>query len=1044
MLVEVTAMGRADGGAHAPRPGVDAWPDGRGRSSGGRTPGVPARARGVVRVRHPAGGRLERARRARACALALVGALLLPGAMHAQVPPAAHWRTLRTTHFRVSYTPGLDSLARHTGAAAERAYAALARDLPPPPDGTIDLVLGDNVDFSNGVTSLFPGNHIVLYARPPVGDIDLVRYPDWMEILLDHEVTHTFHLDRTSAFGRVVRRVFGRLPYGWPFFPVAGTPGWSLEGMAVFQESHLSGAGRIYGSYHDMVLRAATLEDGGTRFFGLDRLTGESPIWPGADAAYIYGSFFLEHLAERFGPDVERRIAQATARQRIPSFARVLPAAIGESWPRAYGDWRAALRARYEGVAGDVAARGPTRTETLTRAGYYALHPRVSADGGSVAFAALDPRSAAETRTWDAATGRVQRWARRNSLEPASWLPDGRLLTTQLDRRGRYHVYDDLYAVSADGHESRLTRGARLEQADARRRDGAVVAVQDSAGMTRLVRLDPDGRDLRALTPFDADHYWATPRWSPEGQRVAAARWSRGGAWDIVVLDTAGAAIAPLTHDHAENTGPAWTPDGRLVLWASDRTGIPNIFARDVRGDSTWQVTNVLGGAFWPDVSPDGRWLYFSGYHADGWHLERTMLDRARWLPAERIAASPQGVETLPPNPALPTTDTLAGSSQAYSPLPTLRPRFWLPVAYRQAGGTFLGAVTGGEDVVQRHSYAVLAAYDPRHRRPAWQAAYAFAGLGDPVLGLLASRSWDDFTAVSGTNRYPGIRRDDDYAASATFLAPRLRRTVAVTVGADLAQRYWSLPGAPAGVRLAAPSDRLGGPFGTIAFANYQVHPYSFSREDGLSAFVSGRRRWAAGFAPGHDRTYSEASGAVFGYRALRLPGFANHVLAARVTGLWRAGPGAEPEDIGGVSGQTLSIGPVSAGTPGTFLPVRGYAEGDRSGTRAWSASLEYRLPLALVDRGWATNPYYLHQLSADAFVDAGNASCPVVDANGATPNGFACSRPRLRPLVGAGAELVADGRVLFPSTLRFRAGIGFPTTQPGPVRSWLTLGSSF
>ena len=87
-----------------------------------------------------------------ALALALTGAMLLPAVARAQVPSAAHWCTLRTTHFRVSYTQGLDSLARHTGAAAERTYAALARDLPPPPHGPIDLVLGDNVDFSNGVT----------------------------------------------------------------------------------------------------------------------------------------------------------------------------------------------------------------------------------------------------------------------------------------------------------------------------------------------------------------------------------------------------------------------------------------------------------------------------------------------------------------------------------------------------------------------------------------------------------------------------------------------------------------------------------------------------------------------------------------------------------------------------------------------------------------------------------------------------------------------------------------------------------------------------
>ena len=157
-----------------------------------------------------------------------------------------------------------------------------------------------------------------------------------------------------------------------------------------------------------------------------------------------------------------------------------------------------------------------------------------------------------------------------------------------------------------------------------------------------------------------------------------------------------------------------------------------------------------------------------------------------------------------------------------------------------------------------------------------------------------------------------------------------------------------------------------------------------------------------------------------------------------------RGGPGAEPEDIGGASGQSASFGLFSAGTPGIFLPVRGYPEGIRSGTRAWTASLEYRLPIALVGRGWGTSAWYLDRVSADAFVDAGNARCPGADSRGVASNGFLCSRPGARPVMGSGAELVVDGRAIVPTTVRVRAGVGFPVSEGGGARGWVTVGSAF
>ena len=66
------------------------------------------------------------------------------------------------------------------------------------------------------------------------------------------------------------------------------------------------------------------------------------------------------------------------------------------------------------------------------------------------------------------------------------------------------------------------------------------------------------------------------------------------GRLDLVRIDVRTAEVTPLTDDDALDLAPAWTPDGRHIVFWSDRTGIPNLFAFDVRENRLLQVTNVV------------------------------------------------------------------------------------------------------------------------------------------------------------------------------------------------------------------------------------------------------------------------------------------------------------------------------------------------------------------------------------------------------------------------------------------------------------------
>ncbi|HZD80935.1 MAG TPA: hypothetical protein VE646_12970, partial [Actinomycetota bacterium] len=227
----------------------------------------------------------------------LAAALTLLAAMpqaRAQVPNA-RYRQFETEHFRVVFPREMEPFARRAAAGAEWAYAALARDLVGPPPGRIALVLSDGSDAPNASATPIPRNRVVLDIAPQIVSRQLNNYPDWVDLTLAHELTHVFHLDRAEGVWRVPRALFGRFPL---FFPAFYQPVWMIEGLATYEESRLTGAGRADGSYFRTIL-AAQARAG--EFHPVDAGNGIAPLWPAGQTPYAYGSHYLRSLARAHG-----------------------------------------------------------------------------------------------------------------------------------------------------------------------------------------------------------------------------------------------------------------------------------------------------------------------------------------------------------------------------------------------------------------------------------------------------------------------------------------------------------------------------------------------------------------------------------------------------------------------------------------------------------------------------------------------------------------------------------------------------------------------
>ena len=73
-----------------------------------------------------------------------------------------------------------------------------------------------------------------------------------------------------------------------------------------------------------------------------------------------------------------------------------------------------------------------------------------------------------------------------------------------------------------------------------------------------------------------------------------------------------------LISSERRQDGPQFSPDGRHIAFASDRTGSIEIWKSDREGNNPVQLTS-LGGALAgnPRWSPDGEWIAFDSWHED-------------------------------------------------------------------------------------------------------------------------------------------------------------------------------------------------------------------------------------------------------------------------------------------------------------------------------------------------------------------------------------------------------------------------------------------
>ena len=929
--------------------------------------------------------------------LLLAALVLLAGpaaARAASFPPGLHFHSVSTDRVTVHFHQGLEAMARKAVVLAteilERHEARYGVRV-----GRVNVVLADVDDDPNGFASPLPYPLVHLRAVAPDGSEEFGNYDDWLRLVLTHELTHVVHLDEARGVLRLGRRVLGRAPF---LFPNASTPTWMVEGLAVYEETRGTAFGRGRNPDVRMVLRMAALEED---FLAEDQAVAGLDRWPGGEGSYFYGQAFLSDLSARLGPEVLPELARVHSGRVVPFLDELTARKVtGATFHERWRDWRLAARDAAEREADQIRARGITPTRPLTTRAVRQTGPRFRPDGAWIAFTDRDLTHLPSIHVIRADGTGEREVVQRNGRFSLAWTPDGtRIVYDEPEVHRLFAVKADLRMVEvATGQRRWITRGLRARAPDVSPDGRRVVFVRQRGDGSDLALVGLDGTGLRDLTRSEVGTQWGSPQWSPQGDAVVASRWTAGGWLDIVRVDPASGAVTALTHDRAKDVEPVWTPDGTHVVFRSDRDGVSNLYALRLADGALLRVTNVLGGAFTPDVSPDGLQIAFASYGARGYDVHVMAFDPAG---LERAAPfeDPYPAAAADPVPS-------SAPDRPYRPGALLLPRFWTPYADWSSHDFRLGALSGGADALFRHAWAAEAHYGTGTHRASGQLFYQY------------DRFWPTIT-VSARDKSEiaraGFTRTREVALSATL---PLHRTLRAAHSLTFAwrRRRETLEGASAPDRLD-----LGGIEASWAIGTARTYAYSISPVDGYRLRFSYLRE-----EPGLGSDVSLGKLLADGRVYARLSA-TGHVLALHVAGGLTMG---RPTFV-----RSFSIGGFPDGAlfdvVGTNHGVlRGYPDDAFTGRRFVDANVEYRFPLAFPQHGFRSSPVFVRHLHGAFFVDAGNA----------WSGGFRLGD--VKP--AAGAAVGTDVTLGHALPLTFVAGVARGFATRGETRAYVRAGLAF
>ncbi len=178
-----------------------------------------------------------------------------------------------------------------------------------------------------------------------------------------------------------------------------------------------------------------------------------------------------------------------------------------------------------------------------------------------------------------------------------AWSPDGRMVAMTLSKDGNPEIY---LLTLATGAFRRLTTNVAIDTEPTWSPSGRDLAfISDRSGAAQVYVMDTDGTNLRRLS---SGGFNTQPRWSPKGDTIVFT--SRFANHDLWAISPDGSNLRRLTAGPGDNESASWAPNGRHIIFQSNRQGGTQLYTMLADGTQQQVLTGGPGQSSSPAWSP--------------------------------------------------------------------------------------------------------------------------------------------------------------------------------------------------------------------------------------------------------------------------------------------------------------------------------------------------------------------------------------------------------------------------------------------------------
>ena len=546
--------------------------------------------------------------------------------------PEIKWQTINTEHFEIHFYEDTELLAREAAGILEHVYPKITQLYQFEPKNKTHIIFTDVEDIANGAAYYYD-NKILIWASPL--DIALRGSHKWLENVLTHEFVHIISIQKAMKAGTAIPGAFLQWIgyekethknelYGYPNviasypIPASVVPPWLAEGVAQFMYEDADWD--TWDSHRDMILRDQALNN---NLFSLAELNTFGKCGIGNESVYNSGYSFVNFITDKFGAESVRKIMQELSNPFQYSIDKVLKKVTGISGKSLYEQYVDDLIEKYEKLTDEIDSK-IEKFNLISSEGTTNLYPKWSQSGSNIAYISNkgnDFFSQTNLYIYEFTTGEEKKIANGVQSAPTWGAGDSIIYYSKKPLKSSWNGYRyfDLYSYNFNKkQEKKLTNQSRAVSPVYINHLNSIAYIAMDGGKQSIFLYSLEKNNIKKIKTFKDARILNNLYFDDKSNRILFDHTTHHYR-NIAALNLMDFSVEDIQFNANFDERDMCVTDNGELIFSSDFNGIFNI----VTADSATQVTNftnVVGGAFMPDVNKDEQ-IVFALYQNGGYKI---------------------------------------------------------------------------------------------------------------------------------------------------------------------------------------------------------------------------------------------------------------------------------------------------------------------------------------------------------------------------------------------------------------------------------------